>query len=179
MANSTTNPKVTDGTCTVTSSLGAPAPSTAEKGIQLYDLELLTQWGAEWQSDGSICYSNVNAPVSQKELIYFDSKSIPTVSNNLKLVSANQSAVKGVHYGVRHEECVITRKSDCDIPVYVDPIVSDIHIRHVNSSFITDEIVLEHFGKTLSALIMNGSTASTPKTRLAALMRGLKQVTAD
>lgn len=169
--------------CTAVSQLASPTPSASTKAIQLYDLKMLTTWGAEWQADGSICYSNMASPVSQKELIYFDSKSIPTVSNNLKVNTAKQSAVKGVHYGVRHEECVITSKSSegetCNVPLYVDPIVSDLHVRHPNTSFITDEIVLEHVGKTLSALILNGSTASTPKTRLAALMRGIKQVSAD
>lgn len=174
-----TTKATTSESCTVTSKLASPTPTAADKGIQLYDLDLLNQWGAQWMADGSICYSNVSAPTSQPELIYFDSRAIKTVSNNMKLNTANLSAVKGVHYGVRHEECVVTSKEGCNVPIYVDPICSDIHIRHSNSSFITDEIVLEHIGKTMSALIMNGSTASSPKTRLAALMRGLKQVTAN
>lgn len=172
--------QATASECTTVTKLAAGVPATSPRTITMYDMDFVGNWGAEWQQDGSICYSNVSAPVSQKELVYFDSKPIPTVSNNLKLNTSMQSAIKGVHYGVRHEECMVTYLDDvCGIPKYIDPIVSDFHVRHPNSNLITDEIVLEHVGKTLSAFIQNGSTASTPKTRLAALMRGLKQVNSN
>lgn len=172
--------KSTAGTpCNVTSSLASGTPTPDSRAIQLYELKLLENWGPEWQSDGSICYTNQKAPAGQPELLYFISKSIPSVDSNLNLQSSMQSAKKGVHYGIRHEECIVTMGTDCNVPLYIDPIITNLMIRHPNSSFITDELVLEHVGKSLSALIMSGSTASSPKTRLAALMRGIKQITAD
>lgn len=145
-----------------------------------YDLGLLTNYGQQWLQDGSMLYSNVTAPTNQKELIYYKSTSIPTVTNNLKLGKA-PSAKGGVHYGIRLESTIVTTSTDqgCGCVTFEDPIVGNLMIRHPNSNYITEDLVVEFLGRMLSALLYKDSTAATPQTRIQSLMRGLLQVTSE
>lgn len=152
-----------------------------DKEIQMYNLGILTNYGQQWQSDGSICYTNATTPPNQKELAYYKSVTIPSVQNNLDL-GGEQSAKKGIHYGVRLEETVVTTvngQDGCCEKTYEDPLVINIMIRHPNTNYITTAMVEEALGRAMSLIIKSGSTATHIVTDIGNLMRGVVQITSE